>query len=425
MAIFLYHLLTLQISPVPWFDETFFASITTSYATIGKFNLGIAPFAYNNELLIYGPLYFWITSFFTKIFTFNIFFFRLAGVLFGFSSLFIFYKVLRLFLKSELSYLIIFAIAIDPIFNTSIHSGRMESAALFFAFVSIFLYFKAASKTFSYPFTLVLFSVSGLAFSLALLTTPRIGVLLPALGIIQLLYIFNTFTWRKVLEITIFGTTLVAVYFLWILYAFKSVHNFINYYSQFKGYVGSSWFNFPKQQILLIILTLISFLVGSFLNYRQFFTKLIILSTFTCLLFYLFVSDSGPYSVIIVPFLYAIMGTTTSLFYSSLKLRNKSIFKISRLTPWILIISFNLLFFTIKAITIYVTSDTRNPQFINAFIKRCIPPGSKVIGEPLYYYSYDLLIPISSTSIILKKTVKGKIFNAKSIITIIYCGQSS
>lgn len=387
IVLFVYHLVTLQISPLPWFDEAFFASITTSYSSSATYYLRIAPFAYGNELLLYGPIYFWITSWVTSVLEFSIFSFRLPGVLFGFLDLLVIYKIGRLYIDRNFCSIIILALALDPLLNSNMNSGRMECAALFFILLSIYAYLNAIKESKAYSVRLFLVFVSGLAFSMALLTTPRVGVILLALGFTQIYDLVKSFHWQKLLQLMLFAMALVSVYYIWILSAFGNAENFWRYYSEFKEYIGGSLFNIPIQQIPLALITLVSIFIGAYIDYKLFFSRLIVLSALSVLIFYITVHDTGTYSTLIIPFQYFIIGGFCYVVYDHSKQKRPSLFKITSLTPILLLLSFNTLFFTLKAITIYVTFETKNPKYINAFIKSNIPPGSKVIGDDLYFYS--------------------------------------
>ena len=387
IVLFVYHLVTLQISPLPWFDETFFASITSTYSASGTYALRIAPFAYNNELLLYGPLYFWITSWLTNVFEFSIFSFRLSGVLFGFLDLFVLYKIIRLYIERNFCYIIILAIALDPLLNSSMNSGRMECVALFFVLLAIYVYLKAIIDATGSSRKFLLIIVSGLTFSAALLTTPRVGIILLALCLTQLFYLFKRFSYQILLQLMVFGVVLTSIYYLWILYAFGSIENLLSYYAEFKEYIGSSWFHIPVQQIPLAVITLISIFLGAYLDHKRFFTRLVFISFLAILLFYISVHDTGTYSTLIIPFQYVIIGSSFYLAYKKLPLKKRPLFKIAFLAPIFLILSFNSLFFSLKALTIYITYETRNPKYIDDFVKSNIPPGSKVIGDDLYFYA--------------------------------------
>lgn len=383
----LYHLFTLDISPIPWFDETFFASITSSYTNSGKFLLSIAPYQYSGELFIYGPIYFWTTSFVTQILGFSIFSFRLTGLIAGFACIFLFYKIMNLYIEKRiLLFLITAAFALDSLFNSNMHTGRMDSLALFFALLSIYLYLKASIKREYIKSPLYAAWVfSGFFFSLALLTTPRIGILLFAVGVMQLFYLIKDFTIRYILKLIAFWGTIISIYFLWINSAFGSISNLLIYYSEFSEYVGGN-FAFPIQQLPLTIITIVAFAFGVTFNYKRYFSQLVILSVITVICFYLVINDTGQYSVIIAPFQYALIGMAV---VGPLKSKNNKskVTSIFYCSPLVAILIFNVTFFALKSLTLYIASETRNPKYVSKFMQSHLSPGTKVIGDEAYFYA--------------------------------------
>ena len=52
-----------------------------------------------------------------------------------------------------------------------------------------------------------------------------------------------------------------------------------------------------------------------------------------------------------------------------------------------LLLAYNSLFFILKNTQALTASTERNPSIAESFINQHIPAGSKVIGEPLYFYA--------------------------------------
>ena len=381
---FLYHLLTLAISPLPWFDETFFASMTASFNSTGELNLLAAPFAYDGEMLLYGPVYFWITSLFTQILGLDIVSFRLPGVIFGFLSILVFYKVARLFLPKQITCLAVVALSFDPLFNANMHSGRMDMVALFFALASIFIYQKHVSDMKGSLFGP--FLISGIIFAVALLTTPRIGILLIAFVVCQLSAISQK-SIARLLQLTVFAGSIGITYIAWILFSFGSFSGFLQYYLGFLEYLGGGYYSYPVQQLPLTVIMVVSSIVGITLDFKRFLSPLVQLSLTSVALFYSVVYDTGQYSVIIIPFKYAIIGSAVMILYDKVHSVNKAYSVILRSNFLGIILLGNVLLFTMKVITIYISSETRNPVYISSFVKRNIPPQSRVIGDESHFYA--------------------------------------
>src|SRR3954469_703237 len=80
-----FHLVTLSYNPLPWYDETYFASIALNLTHHGTFFPMIAYHAkVLKEDIAYGPVYFIFTGLSIKLFGFGIFQFRVINLLFGF-----------------------------------------------------------------------------------------------------------------------------------------------------------------------------------------------------------------------------------------------------------------------------------------------------------------------------------------------------
>ncbi|PRY06769.1 hypothetical protein CLV24_12635 [Pontibacter ummariensis] len=280
--------------------------------------------------------------------------------------------------------MVVAALALDPLFNSHMHYGRMEPVTLFFALTSIFVVLKAMSSSYRNSRSILLYALAGLLFSLALLTTPRVGVLLLGLGITQVYYLLKKPSNARALQLVVFSGSVVLVYVCWIFVAFGSLHNLVNYYLDFHGYIGGG-FSFPKQQIPLIFITTVSGIAWGLVSYKRRMPELIVFSMVSAILYYSLVHDTGTYSLLILPACYTIIGSSVALL-----LKQRSLKSYSRLlvaAPILTIVLFNLLFFTIKFFTIYNTLDSRDPKYIDAFIKSYIPPNSKVIGDEIYYYA--------------------------------------
>ena len=129
-----YHLATLSLSPLPWFDEVFYASISESFRYNGTLILSIAPdHLPGGEALSYGPVYFMLTAWVTDLIGFNIFSFRLANFAFGSAALVLFYQKFILNQARSATTLLCGAILFtDPLMHAGLHSGRMEGVAFFF-----------------------------------------------------------------------------------------------------------------------------------------------------------------------------------------------------------------------------------------------------------------------------------------------------
>jgi 4-amino-4-deoxy-L-arabinose transferase-like glycosyltransferase len=134
------HLVTLDRSPTPYFDDTFFASVTDALRSTGELRLEISPLYFGKPVYIYGPLYFAAAAGVLEVLGFGSFQFRLIALSFGLGIIWLLYKLLRVGGASHGMGLVICALlAIDPTFYKSLHSGRMDSMALFLLLLSLYL----------------------------------------------------------------------------------------------------------------------------------------------------------------------------------------------------------------------------------------------------------------------------------------------
>lgn len=64
LLIIAYHLFTLEIQPLPWFDEVYFASIADNFINNGSLVPEIGSYARNGRpALTYGPVYFFLQAY--------------------------------------------------------------------------------------------------------------------------------------------------------------------------------------------------------------------------------------------------------------------------------------------------------------------------------------------------------------------------
>src|SRR3954469_18144463 len=82
-----YHLVTLSYSPLPWFDEISFASITNSYIKSHTFFQEALAISTPGQNSMYGPLFFALQAWIIKLFGWSMFNFRISNLLFGIANL--------------------------------------------------------------------------------------------------------------------------------------------------------------------------------------------------------------------------------------------------------------------------------------------------------------------------------------------------
>jgi len=315
----IWHLWSLLYSPLPWFDETFYASITKSLLEGKGFLLEVCPIqTEGKEVLTYGPIYFLLTGLSFTLFGFGVFQFRIVALVFAALSIYIFSKILKqLSVNKSISRLFILLLAFDVIIIQNGHSGRMDMVALFFALTAWWGYFKSQTHIKH----LWLMSITGVV---AVLTTPRIAVIIFPLFIYALIYFVKSKNWQRISIITI---PPVLIYSVWIVFAFGSITGFIEHFStpvtesnepanNIFSYLGGNLY-VPFYQWPLILTALISSAILLFNKNKSQTLLLLSLPVFT---FYIVVADTGAYSALIMPFWYLIVALALANFSANKKI---------------------------------------------------------------------------------------------------------
>ncbi len=371
---------------MPWFDETYFASMARNFLETGEFFPPICPMMdyYYPQSKAYGPAYFIVLSFVFKVFGFGIFQMRIPAIISGFLFILTGYKMLRntgvgLFFSGFFVILLLF----DPIFLQNIHSGRMDSMALLFAGLgSLQVLNGIRNNTYkSYVF-------AGLFMGIAILFTPRIAVNLFGAGLVAFLVFVLKPSWKNWLRMLLIPLLIVTLYYFWILWGFGGFAEAWNYYfgqpkeklyydNLAQGYISMEKyipvFQYPALLILLALLGLCIFK-------RRPLPWVFWLSIFNLIGYFLLVRDTGIYSIFSMPWVYL----------CTIILANE--FNLFRLGPikikWVLniILSLNLVIFLVKNLVITLSASGRNDTMAYSQFSQIIPKGSRIIGDEVYYY---------------------------------------
>jgi len=384
----IYHILVLPISPLPWFDETYFASMTLNFMETGEFNPKIGPLLdyYYPQSKAYGPGYFLVLASVYKFFGFGVFQTRIPGLLFGFITPFLGYKILKESgCKIIFCSFFVFLLLFDTIFLQNIHSGRMDSMALMLAFSGIYCLVVGLKNG-----SISSFILTGLFFGFAILTTPRIAVCLigPAL--------FLGFSFLRRPGLDIFKRAIVvlllvlAIYSIWVFWGFGGPIQAYNYFfgapneKLYFNNLASAYMDarqyvpfFQIPAICISLLGVIYLLATNKLNQAPIFWIFIL----NLVAYYYLVYDTGIYSIFSVPFVYGLI--LYALNAVPLPFESKFYLK------WILysLLFFNIALFASKNILVWATSNTREMSTVQEQISKVIPKGSRVIGEEIFYYA--------------------------------------
>lgn len=372
--LFIWHLYSLNISPLPWYDETYFASITHSIINGQGFQLSVAPLMPSNQLFAYGPVYFLLTSLSTGLFGFGIFSFRIVNLIFAIGVIWVFFSIIRSFINNRfIAFSLLFLVSFDTILLQNAHSGRMDMVALFFVLLGFFLFIVKPNGRFS-------FIAGTIALALALLTTARVFFIVIPLGIYIWINYLKVKDWSKVVFLVLIP---ILMGFVWILYSFGTVVGAIEYFigtSNGTESLGSSYlggnFYIPAYQWPMIVITLVIVL----LNIRKVKNDIISILFLTFIsLFYLLICDTGIYSALIIVFYYLLLARNID---DVLEKR-----RILVISCYLLLIIVNIGIFSFKTMQIVFSKDVRNPKLAEGVFDVFVEKGSNIVGDDRYYYA--------------------------------------
>lgn len=377
MAYFIYNALTLSYSPLPWYDEVWYAGITKSWLENGTFHGTVCPYFYQyKEVLTYGPLYFITTGLSIKLLGWGIFQFRVVNLFFGIGVLFMSYIITRKYVKKQaIIYFLLILTATDPLFMQNIHSGRMDSCALFFALVTYVFLLKDDKK-------LIHFFLAGITTAITILFTPRSSILFVSLLIFLIYHLFRNFRFYFK-GLIIWGITILTLYIGWIFWGFGGFDYFLDFYlknnSTFVGgFIGFAP-NIRTYQLPLIIFAGLFLISTLLIKKAKEIPAILYLIIFNILLFYAIVTDTGMYSIYVIPFFY--IGIALSI-----ELITKIPAKIKLIVPVILLI-INFSIAATKLIIVVYDYSLRDYKYVDEIVAKTIPPDSKVIASDRYFYS--------------------------------------
>ncbi|MCH8902366.1 MAG: glycosyltransferase family 39 protein [Bacteroidetes bacterium] len=382
IALFIiFHTYTLSFSPLPWIDDTWYASVTLSYLNTGDYFLNVAPFAYDfQELLMHGPVFYILQSKIIAFFGFGIFQFRILGLLCGLLLLFVLYKIIRSQeVPRRTQGLLVILVAFDPLMHASMHNGRMDTLAMLMAFSSLYIFIIARKRP-GAKGQLLFMVLSGVLGAGALLTTLRSVVIIFPIGVLLLARLLQQRSLRELAHV--FGWILPILSFtlLWILITFGNLNDGLTYFKTLPAGLSGSTMFVPYYHILLVSLAVLSVLTGVILFRGSFFSQLNIIGLLAITIHFLFIRDAGSASVYIIPFYYLFMVRIVLLV-------NKDLMKKVSVAAIYILLILNLGLFGMKTAVIFAGYEGRYPVTFDEFIQQNIPRSSHVIGHETFYYS--------------------------------------
>jgi len=380
----LLHLVTLTRTPLAWRDEDFFASMTDSLSRQGTLHVLAEPITYPEPLLLYGPVYFLLSVPFERAFGVTQLMSRLPGLIFGLGVLGVIFAILRFRgVDRVISLLAISLFALDSRFGASLHQGRMETTALFFLLASFFLLLK--SREVQGKAGLGVAAASGLLAAVGMLTTPRPGYLVIAMGLILVLRLFRDPPAAALARLAVWSGVIAALYLLWILAAFGGIGAFIAYYGRFaRDYVGGT--TFTPRQLPLIVVVIAPLIVLLWQNPRFFTDELLLFSVLGTAGYFALVRDlpgfGGTYSILMLPMTYMSIGLAISLAGRQQSSALKRLLQIGALV----LLLINGATFVGRNLLVFAEWDERSPK-IAENLAADIPPGSHVVGDEEFYFA--------------------------------------
>ena len=370
-SILLFHLLSIAISPMPWFDEVCFADISNSLLEGNGFNLVLAPYLEHHEHVVhYGPVFFTIQAGSIWALGLNTLGARLPAFLFSIASFFLFRNFISRTIGLNVNAWLLILIGLSlPTVSSTLHNGRMEFVGLFFWVWSLhFISRKGIAHIF----------IASLLISLMLLTSPRSLVLVFGHGFLILWYNWNSVR-TLFYKLIIFGGVIFLMEYAWALYSAGGLMPYLDFMtSQSKGYIGGGFPFLPKDYPLLVLI--FSSIVAIAIRRRN--GKLDIknelgwycLSIINIVVYLFLVNETGPYLVYLV---FSILILTVSILrLSNLWWRMGLV----GFTATVVLIQF------VKFGIIASEFENRSSEVAESVLNEHIPPNSVVLASDVYYY---------------------------------------
>ncbi|GHB41322.1 ArnT family glycosyltransferase [Mongoliitalea lutea] len=359
----IWHFLTLPISPLPWFDEVYFADMTNSLSVSKNLAFTLAPQFFSGNQLSYGPIYFILQYIPAQVLGLNPTTFRLLNLISGLLIVWLSHR----FLKFNPLILILFLLS--PLFIQNSHSGRMDLLSVLFCLVGYFPFFQGKALNLKSSIWVSFW------FSIAVLTTPRVAFLFPGVYVYFLKNISQNP--RKKIELIFYSflpfACVIGSFLSWSFFTTGSslyVIQEIISDSSTSEHVGVSFIRGHLEDILslLLIIALILSVV------KKNVTAKLFVALVNYLFFSLFVKEIGPYGAMVVPFI--LIGINSSFLES----------KIIRIGVLGCIAVFLSVFF-LKNLVIFSSYDQRNTKGINNFVQSSLESNKVVIAPFVFYYS--------------------------------------
>ena len=361
-----------------WFDEAFFADMSFNVSQGRGLILSLIPGYHNGEVNFYGPLFFYLQSYFINLLGLDSFVFRLPVLISA--NLTILFLVLTLRNNGVgTRYQLLFAVAaaLDVSFNRSAVNGRMDLMAVMLISAALFL--TGRPRDVRERVAALRWFLVGLASAMAYLVTPRALFLLPVvlfLSVCRLLFSDNNLlaprSWQPIIAILV-GFS--APLWLWI----QHTGGFAAYVALFlnnpdtASHMAITFFRTPLANVPIVtMLILVAF------NCRIAFGNILLAGLIASyILFSLIVKENGPYAGMVTPFVLMII---TSI------LARSSWTRIQKLALIIILMAPGSVHLVLRGADLYLNSSCRERDAVVATISEHFRDGHVVVAPYKYYF---------------------------------------
>lgn len=359
---------------MPWFDEVYMSNISSSFMTTGKFSNMLPVHQLGSEVVEYGPVTFWIQSSFFRVFGESILVGRIINLLFGFALFFLLYNWIKNNYTVLAARLVLLFLLTDMAILTLLMCGRLDFISVFLFSLAVFQFLKSKN--------LAAVISSGLLFGLAFLSTPRMGVYLLAFAPF---FLIECYTKKNIKETIIKYATLFIAFIIpvatWIFIMFGNIPNYIKHYTDnpiITEHIGGNSI-LPKTYQIVPFLTIVLVLLYRFKKkikipeHVWLFISIIILHL-------IFIKEIGPYSGMMMPFVYLVLA----MLIDKELIHDIKYFKY----VFVLYLSAMFLVFMLKDAVTILTFSSRNPiAYENQIAKEItVTKQTKILADIKYYY---------------------------------------
>jgi hypothetical protein len=260
----------------------------------------------------------------------------------------------------------------------------MDTMALFFLLASFLLLLKAREA--KGKAGLWHAAAAGMLAAFGVLTTPRPGYLILAMGLILALRLFHDRRAPALAQLGVWSSVTIAIYLVWVFGAFGSIASMIAYFQRFASdYVGGT--TFAPRQLPLLVLVLAPLLILLWRQPRAFGDELLLFSILGTAGYLAFVKDfpgfGGTYSIVMLPFTYMTLGLVISMLGGAQASAPRRM--LGTAVCGLLLVVNGAVFFG-RTLLVFAQWEQRNPRIAEKLVT-AISPGSRVVGDEAFYFA--------------------------------------